>query len=69
MAHLPRRAIGQAPALRQWTRRRHRPWARTTDMATVAIMFAMIPSLPRVELARLTERRSIAWTSWMATTT
>lgn len=56
MAHLPRRAHGQASASQPWARCRHRPWARTSDMASVAMMFAAIPSLPRAELARLTEQ-------------
>lgn len=39
-----------------WPRRRRREWARRDDTATVGQLLAAIPSLPRAELSRLTER-------------
>lgn len=39
----------------RWRRTRRRSWTRPSDMTWVASMFAAIPSLPRCELARLTE--------------
>ena len=40
----------------QWRRSRRRPWCRPSDLSGMRAMFAAIPSLPRAELARLTER-------------
>lgn len=40
----------------RWRRLRRRAWARPNDLAGMTAMFAAIPSLPRCELARLTER-------------
>jgi hypothetical protein len=39
-----------------WPRRQRRRWIRGDDAATVGQMLAVIPSLPRAELSRLTER-------------
>jgi hypothetical protein len=39
-----------------WPRRQRRRWTRGDDVATVGQMLAAIPSLPRAELSRLTER-------------
>ncbi len=39
-----------------WPRRRQRGWARRDDTAGIGQLLAAIPSLPRAELARLTER-------------
>ncbi len=39
-----------------WPRRRRREWARRDDAVTLGQLLAAIPSLPRAELARLTER-------------
>lgn len=47
----PRRRSAQP-----WPRINRRRWSRPNDLAGMASMFAAIPSLPRAELARLTER-------------
>lgn len=39
-----------------WPRRLRRQWCRRDDAASVAQLLTMIPSLPRAELSRLTER-------------
>ena len=39
-----------------WPRRRRREWTRRDDAVTLGQLLAAIPSLPRAELARLTER-------------
>ena len=39
-----------------WPRRQRRRWVRGDDVATAAQLLASIPSLPRAELSRLTER-------------
>ncbi|USU09974.1 hypothetical protein NF700_06865 [Sphingomonadaceae bacterium OTU29MARTA1] len=39
-----------------WPRRLRRQWSRRDDAASVAQLLTMIPSLPRAELSRLTER-------------
>jgi hypothetical protein len=39
-----------------WPRRRRREWARRNDAVTLGQLLAAIPSLPRAELARLTEQ-------------
>lgn len=39
-----------------WRRARVRRWCRPDDLAGMVSLFAVIPSLPRAELARLTER-------------
>lgn len=41
---------------RPWPRRRPRRWTHDRDGTGVMALFAIIPSLPRAELARLTER-------------
>ena len=56
MGHLPIWSPQPAKAPRPWHRRRTRRWVRTGDIATVGMMFAAIPSLPRAELTRLTTR-------------
>lgn len=56
--------MGQASAIpaatprrrSRWRRVRRRQWSRPSDLAGMRAMFAAIPSLPRAELARLTER-------------
>ena len=40
----------------RWRRERRRAWCRCGGLAGMSSMFAAIPSLPRPELARLTER-------------
>lgn len=56
MAHaFTTRAVAPRPRP-QWRRTRRRQWSRPSDLAGMTIMFAAIPSLPRAELARLTER-------------
>lgn len=46
-----------APRRRErWRRVRLRRWCRPDDLAGAGALFAAIPSLPRAELARLTER-------------
>ncbi len=47
---------GQHRTGSSWPRRRRREWARRNDAATLGQLLAVIPSLPRAELARLTER-------------
>ena len=39
-----------------WPRRQRRRWLRGDDVATAGQLFAAIPSLPRAELSRLTDR-------------
>lgn len=39
----------------RWRRPRRRQWSRPSDLVGMRAMFAAIPSLPRAELARLTE--------------
>jgi hypothetical protein len=39
-----------------WPRRLRRQWSRSDDVVTEAQLLALIPSLPRAELSRLTER-------------
>lgn len=39
-----------------WPRRLRRQWSRLDDVVTAAQLLASIPSLPRAELSRLTER-------------
>lgn len=41
---------------RSWPRRRRRAWSRKSHQPGSVALFAVIPSLPRAELARLTER-------------
>lgn len=44
------------PLRRPWPRSRPRRWARPNGLLPPAAVFALIPSLPRCELARLTMR-------------
>lgn len=41
---------------RGWRRARRRPWARQPKIVVEHVAFSAIPSLPRAELARLTQR-------------
>lgn len=41
---------------RSWPRRRRRTWSRRSHLPGTAALITVIPSLPRAELARLTER-------------
>lgn len=56
MAHLPLSSPARHPQFSPWTRRRTRRWVRTNNIGHAGMLFAAIPSLPRAELARLTER-------------
>lgn len=40
----------------RWRRRRHRRWIRANDTPSALRLLAVIPSLPRATLARLTTR-------------
>lgn len=42
--------------VRDWRRQRRRMWVRPNDLATTTALLALIPSLPRAALARLTTR-------------
>lgn len=44
------------PLRRPWTRSRPRRWTRPNRFLPPDAVFALIPSLPRCELARLTDR-------------
>lgn len=50
----PVRPRGPMPL--RWRRVHQRRWRRPDDLAGTSSLFAAIPSLPRAELARLTER-------------
>lgn len=56
MGHLspwsPQRRRHVAP----WARRRTRRWIRANNIGHAGMLLAAIPSLPRAELSRLTER-------------
>lgn len=56
MGHLATTPPPVAPRFTPWRRMRRRPWHRLDRLASPQAMFAAIPSLPRAELARLTER-------------
>lgn len=56
MDRLSRPSPNRTPIPRPWPRRRHRRWMHDRDGTGVSALFAIIPSLPRAELARLTER-------------
>ena len=56
MGRLSQPSPNRTPSPRPWPRRRHRRWVHDRDVTSVAALFAIIPSLPRAELARLTER-------------
>lgn len=47
--------VDAAPT-RSWPRRRRRAWSRRSHLPGSVSLLAVIPSLPRAELARLTER-------------
>jgi hypothetical protein len=56
MAGLPSWSLPRRHPAHPWPRRRFRRWARSNDPATIGALLGAIPSLPRAELARLTER-------------
>jgi len=56
MGHLPHWAQQPRPRATPWRRRQPRRWVRPNDLGSAAMLFAAIPSLPRAELTRLTER-------------
>jgi hypothetical protein len=56
MGHLPVWSPARTRTPQPWPRRRTRRWVRTGDIATAGMLLAALPSLPRAELARLTER-------------
>lgn len=56
MAGLPSWMLPRRQNTHPWPRRRFRRWARSNDPATIGALLGAIPSLPRAELARLTER-------------
>jgi hypothetical protein len=56
MGHLATNPPPVARRFAPWRRMRRRPWHCTDRLASPQAMFAAIPSLPRAELARLTER-------------
>jgi hypothetical protein len=62
MAGLPSWMLPRRQNAQPWPRRRFRRWARSNDPATIGALLMAIPSRPRAELSRLTERL-IAWTS------
>lgn len=47
--------VATAP-VRSWPRRHRRAWSRRSHLPGSVSLLAVIPSLPRAELARLTER-------------
>lgn len=56
MAH-PSRTTASSPASRPcWRRGRRRHWTRPNGALPVVALLALIPSLPRAELVRLTTR-------------
>lgn len=56
MGHLPHWSPQHRRETGPWVRRRARRWVRTNNVGHAAMLFAVIPSLPRAELSRLTER-------------
>ncbi len=56
MGNLPLSAPQHRRPIGPWVRRRGRRWIRSNDLGHAAMLFAAIPSLPRAELSRLTER-------------
>lgn len=56
MGRLSQQSPNRTPDPRPWPRRRLRRWTHDRDGTGVAALFAIIPSLPRAELARLTEQ-------------
>lgn len=56
MGHLPLWSPQRRQQIAPWSRRRTRRWVRGNDLEHAAMLFAAIPSLPRAELSRLTER-------------
>lgn len=56
MAHLSRTTSSSPTPRPCWRRGRRRHWTRPNGALPVVALLAVIPSLPRAELARLTER-------------
>jgi hypothetical protein len=56
MGHLPHWSPQHRQHIGPWVRRRTRRWVRADNVAHAGMLFAAIPSLPRAELSRLTER-------------
>ena len=66
----------QRHRVRPWPRHQRRAWIRPDDVGGVTKLLAAIPSLPRAELSRLTERmidrmdeldgdaRDLSWSEW-----
>ena len=55
MGHLSTYPAAPRRAVRPWPRARRRPWVRRNDPASTARLLAIIPSLPRPVLSRLTD--------------
>ena len=56
MGHLPQWSPQHRRETPPWARRRTRRWIRANNACHAGMLFAAIPSLPRAELSRLTER-------------
>ena len=56
MPHMPALARPPEPLCPGWRSARYRRWAPQKDLNSAATLLAIIPSLPRPALARLTER-------------
>lgn len=56
MGHLSALTLSHPRRSAPWARVRRRAWVRPNDLASVTRLFAVIPSLPRAELSRLTTR-------------
>lgn len=56
MGHLPHWSPKHRRPAGPWVRRRTRRWLRANHVGHAGMLFASIPSLPRAELSRLTER-------------
>lgn len=56
MGRLSAPSVPRQPLRRPWPRSRPLRWARPNGLLPPAAVFALIPSLPRCELARLTTR-------------
>jgi len=56
MVYLPVPTRLPEPPRAGWRRSRRRRWARPKDLRSASFLLAIMPSLPRAALARLTER-------------
>lgn len=56
MGHLPLWSPQRRHQAGPWLRHRTRRWVRANNAGHAGMLFAAIPSLPRAELSRLTER-------------